>query len=368
MMQALAEGLATAHEVVIAYGGPPVPWQLENVTLVTMPVLSDNPADRSNVTSPYYSLDYVRQQRRAILLDLCRKFIPDFLIIEHFPFGRLAFRDEIMALISEAGTHGTHIIASFRGIVGRALSTENLEQLDRDLERFDAVLVHTDEKVTALSDELDIPARHRHKFVYTGYLQRRREDVPADRAGTVVMCGSGRGSGRIIAAVAASAGSLPQPIDVYTGQYPPAEPLSDNEHLRIHPYDPDAARRLTGASLIISTAGYNSSLEAVANKTATVLISLSDEQARMADNLARLGLATHVPLGALDAETLLAAVDARPLRAYEPDMRSAETVAQYLKGLPTSGLVTSGNYCDTTAQLDRGRHSVTLDHYDHTYY
>jgi len=225
----LAHELKNDFEVLIVYGGVDIPFKIpKKVVLHKLPSLIDDPENRKELVAKNYSIDYTKKQRTIQLLELFGKFQPDFLLIEHFPFGRQNFRYEIMPLIKQA--HGTRckVFGSFRGIIGQ---DHDEEQINTDLDYFDTVFVHTDPKVS-------VPEFEHDKFIYTGYVASKTDKcIESD---IVSFFGQGFDCRNIIAALKSHG------IDSHVS--------TDYDELLAH---------IAGAQTVICSAGYNAAVESM---------------------------------------------------------------------------------------------------------
>jgi predicted glycosyltransferase/MoaA/NifB/PqqE/SkfB family radical SAM enzyme len=306
------------YSVYVVYGGADVPFSLEGINIVRLPTLTDS-EDRHTLSSDRYSSGYVKKSRIGMLLDLSRKLKPDIVMIEHFPFGRQLFRHEIITLISDAESRGTRIYSLFRGIIGQSLDEAQYRQLVEDCALFDSIFVLSDPELSSLEKEIDtLPFRN--KLLYTGFSLQRSS---GRGGGTVVNCGSGRDAGAIVDAVRLIEPLLPAPVRIFEGIY------GQNKHV-----EKDITAEIAGASLIISTAGYNSAAETLLSTAPTVLVPVNREQELRAERFASSGLAVALRLGDLSEGSLRSAIErARPKR-QECNMDGAAFIRGYIDNQP----------------------------------
>jgi predicted glycosyltransferase len=91
--------------VVVASGGPPAPWLLpDGVELVQLPPVRASDLTFARLLDEHDRPidDHFRAVRRDRLLALFRELRPRVIITEMFPFGRRAFRFELLPLLQEA--------------------------------------------------------------------------------------------------------------------------------------------------------------------------------------------------------------------------------------------------------------------------
>jgi predicted glycosyltransferase len=293
-----------------------------------------------------------RERRRAALLQAFAAADPDALLIELYPFGRRAFRFELLPLIAAAGSrpHRPEILCSVRDILVEKGKPGRAEEAAALVERhFDAVLVHGDPAVAPLSASFPAADRIAGKLRYTGYVVEPR--MPAETSGPapdgeVLVSAGGGAVGRplVEAALAArplsAARNLPWRL-VLGPQYPEPEAARllamAGAGLAVERFRPDLARLFAGCSLSISQAGYNTVLEVVAARARAIVVPFSagaeSEQAARARLFAELGLLTVLEESRLAPVPLAGAIDAalaRPRPASGGGLRldgASETAA-----------------------------------------
>ena len=220
-----------------------------------------------------------REGRRAALLEAFAASDPDALLIELYPFGRRAFRFELLPLIEAASArpHRPEILCSVRDILVEKGKSGRAEEAAALVERhFDAVLVHGDPAIAPFSASFPAADRIAGRLRYTGYVVEPR--MPPEAPGPVpegeVLLSAGGGAvGRpfVEAALAArpisKAKGLPWRV-VLGPQYPEPEAARlvamTGPGLAVERFRPDLAQLFAGCSLSISQAGYNTVLELVA--------------------------------------------------------------------------------------------------------
>jgi predicted glycosyltransferase len=330
----LARGLAEAgHAVTLASGGVPVDVALGRARLLQLPPAraldasfkrlvddGDRPID-----------DAWRERRRRALIDAFDEIGPEALVIEMFPFGRRAFRFELIPLLERARSAGTTVFGSVRDIlVHRPRADREAEFLDTVRRFFDRILVHGDPGLAPL--ELSFPLAHAigDKLLYTGYLL----DLPK-----VARQAGGPGSGEVI--VSAGGGAVGEKLLETAlqaracsslGQVPWRLLVGPNlshslDRLRcmapagvvVEPARPDFVQLVANCLISISQAGYNTMMELMAVGARAVVVpfaqAMETEQTLRAELLAKQGLVEIVPEHALDPAALARAVDraiARP--------------------------------------------------------
>ncbi|HVG82317.1 MAG TPA: glycosyltransferase [Methylomirabilota bacterium] len=270
-----------------------------------------------------------REGRRAALLEAFAASDPDALLIELYPFGRRAFRFELLPLIEAASArpHRPEILCSVRDILVEKGKSGRAEEAAALVERhFDAVLVHGDPAIAPFSASFPAADRIAGRLRYTGYVVEPR--MPPEAPGPVpegeVLLSAGGGAvGRpfVEAALAArpisKAKGLPWRV-VLGPQYPEPEAARlvamAGPGLAVERFRPDLAQLFAGCSLSISQAGYNTVLELVAAGARAIVVPFSagaeSEQAARARLFAERGLLTVVEEGLLGPAALARAIDA----------------------------------------------------------
>jgi len=327
----VAEGLIEAGvRVTMARGGPadayPPPAGAEIVQLAPVK------ADASNLTALLHPDGRIfdaedRDARCGHLLGLMERLRPDILIIEAFPFGRRVMRFELLPLVEAARRLRTPVVAaSIRDILQQSRKLGRAEETAALVERFfDIVLVHGEEQATPLSKSFPLAARIAPRLRYTGLVGPSSEPLAPGTSGrhaVVVSAGGGAVGAQLLrTAIAARAATAfaDAPWLIVAG---PNLPEPEFQALRgagggaidIRRSVPDLPKRLAGASLSISQAGYNTVAEIMAAGCAAVLVPYAGggetEQSVRASALARAGRAVALPEAELSPERLAAAMAA----------------------------------------------------------
>ncbi|NUB14462.1 glycosyl transferase, partial [Azospirillum brasilense] len=115
--------------------------------------------------------DAWRARRRATVLEVQERVRPDALLVESFPFGRRAFRFELLPLLEAAKAAGAVTACSVRDILVTKAKPERLEETVSTVERlFDHVLVHGDPDLIPFAATFPAAARIAERIRYTGYV------------------------------------------------------------------------------------------------------------------------------------------------------------------------------------------------------
>jgi predicted glycosyltransferase len=336
---ALSAQLATEFEVTLVSGGAsPVgltpPSAVETIEL---PPLAQDADGTLFALGAGVSVDHVKAERRARLVEAYRHVRPDVLVIELFPFGRRKFRDEIMALLDET-RHGPRpvVATSVRDLlVDRGPEQQAHDDRARALVDtwFDLVLVHTDPRFATLDDTfhpsvpLSTPVHH------TGFVVAERcgPEPEVERRGILVSGGGGRFAESLyMMAIEAhedlALASLP--MTIITGPLCPAL-----THARVdsaaqrrpgihveHTVD-DVCGAMRHASVSVSQCGYNTALDIVRAGAPAIVVPFDDngdsEQTARAHRLERLGI-VRVVRAAEGPRALADAIAGMPRAARPP--------------------------------------------------
>jgi len=322
----VAEAMAEAGMAVrMARGGPagayPAPMGVEVAQLTPVRVES---ADMSVLLHadgrPFGETD--RSARRDQLLGLLEQVQPDILVVEAYPFGRRQMRFELTPLLERARAIGTPLIAgSIRDILQESRKPGRAEETAEVVARYlDIVLVHGDEETTPLSLTFPLAGRIAARLRYTG-LVGPPPIGEAIRDHAVIVSAGGGAVGGALLKTAIAARPLTTLADtpwlLLAGQNMPEAEFQALEaqaggSVALRRATPDLPRRLAGALLSISQAGYNTVAEILSCGCRSVLAPFAaggeTEQSARAMALARAGRAAVVPERGLSPGTLAQAI------------------------------------------------------------
>lgn len=319
--------VAGGFDVLVVSGGAPVErLDLGGARLHQLPPMRAADESLRNVvrldgTPP----DEAFLRRRAdALVDLLRAESPHVVVTEQFPFGRTRLRFELLPLLEAARNLPKRplIASSVRDVVRRAGPERVAEAVELVERFFDAVLIHGDPRLVPFDRSFAGWARIKHRAFYTGYVTER--DL-AQR-----MQGAG-GEGEVVVSVGGGAVGLPLLEAALAAR--PRSALADRtwrllvgENLPlagraalvggpgvvIEPARADFATLLGNATLSISQAGYNTTIETLCCADRAVLVPFATEreteQADRAQALADRGMVAVVPPGTLSPQALADAV------------------------------------------------------------
>lgn len=259
----LAVVLHKQYDVHLAYGGPYLNEVVygnklpQNIHLYQLPELTDDS----------FTQDIDFTSRVEILKGIVERHNPEYLIMEHVPFGRRNFKKEVKSLISLCPK--AKVISSFRGIAAKD-DTKILERLEEAKKDFSLYLVHNDR------EEYSIPWIGTASVRHTGYLppfnfdrhvepQEVRKQLGV-RDGKLIMLSSGGGKDgeEFLAKAIQALKKIKHPIKVLvsTGPFIPSQSfekirgLVDSRFL-VTKFNPHFNLYLEHADLSMNMCGYN---------------------------------------------------------------------------------------------------------------
>lgn len=356
----LAQAYARAgHEVSLVSGGVPVPqFPSLGVAIVQLPpVRSDGvqfkrllTQDGSVVTDEYLG------SRRSILLDLVRRFEPDVIITELYPFGRRSLRLEFQALLKTAiGLPKRPVIlSSVRDILSAPSSAKKALETEQIVDNFyDAVLVHSDPEVTLLNVSWPVSNQLSDKLRYTGFVsQRMPVTLAANRRGTevVVSAGGGPVGGRLFEVAIAAASlccelALSRELTwrILVGGKDAVSEVNRLTALSatvpgvvIESVRPDFRQLLQQAACSVSLCGYNTAVDLLQTGTPGVLVPFDDggetEQGLRARSMSRHSAYSIVFAVNLSAQSLIQAIgEVRSAGGYSPNSLQFDGAAETVR-------------------------------------
>jgi len=318
-------------EVTLAAGGMPMAFVLpRRVEVVQLPAIRTSDPSFAQlvdaVGQPVH--DALWQERQARLQHLLAERRPQVLITEMFPFGRRAFRRELLPLLEAAAAMRPRPwrLCSVRDILVRKPTAESYAWMrDLALAHYDRILVHTDPQLIPFDLTFPFAAALRDRLVETGYVV----DAAATPAGyppgppeVLVSAGGGRVGAALLEAALEARG--------LTGLAKAPWRLVAGGNLAVDRFAALAARLPDGVALdrqradfdglfansllSVSQAGYNTVVEGLRLGKPMVLVPFETasetEQRIRAERLASLGLAEVVWERELAASSLARAIDA----------------------------------------------------------
>lgn len=361
-MHAIAAALAEHHDVYLVEGGRPFPRSTlaAEPAYLALPILQRD-ARGDLVSTDGEAASAVLARRAECLAQAVAEIQPDVVLVDHYPFSKWELSEEIerAAAAARHANRDARVVCSLRDIVPRtryeAASGDRYDdEVLRRLALFDAVLVHSDPRLTTLPDHFPAGDRITAPIRYTGVVVEplgHADDLPSGQ--WAVASAGGLDATEFLVAVADAFGAL------VSAETLPAMPLHVFAPARATPADLAAIRAvdhggvvvvrefssafgawLDGAALSISRGGYNTVASLMRSRVPAVVIpdpSVSDQRPRAAA-LARIGAIVAFDDGSLVPRA--AALQPAILRALErgrPDVRfdleGADTTRDLLERL-----------------------------------
>ena len=345
----LADAMAQhGLQVTVAAGGMPMPSLLPSgIDVVQLPsIRTSDPSFAALVDAQGKPVDDALWQARQVRLQaLLAELRPQVVITEMFPFGRRAFRRELLPLLETAAAMRPRPwrLGSVRDILVHKPFRERFAWM-RDVARthYDRILVHTDPKLIPFDLTFPFAAELGDRLVNTGYVV----DVFAEPAGApevLVSAGGGVAAGSLLESaiearplscladapwrLVAGASFADEQFESLRARLPQGVALDRHRS--------DFGTLFANSLLSVSQAGYNTVVEGLKLGKPMVLVPFEtaseSEQRIRAERLAGLGLAAIVRESELTASSLARAIDTtyeQPKAAGKGlDLDGAETTA-----------------------------------------
>jgi len=353
---AIAKGLSeNGMDVVVVLGGMPVKTvDFGGAMCLQLPPCRSLDASFSAIVNERGHVidDSWKQTRRDKLLGIFDDIKPDVLIIELFPFGRRAFRFELLPLLAHA--RGQCFIAcSVRDVLvekkDSAKTRQTLDWVDR---YFDRVLVHGDADFIAFDETFPAAREIAGKISYTGYVTETTEisAKTGDGSGEVVVSTGGGAVGAELIKTAMDARPYSRLKDriwrILVG-----ENLSENlfqefkagagSGIIVERARKDFRQLLVNSAVSVSQGGYNTVMDILTSGCRAVIVPFSEggesEQTYRARKLQNIGVLECVDEAGLDGKTLALAIDRAASGSITericPDLSGVEKTAEILLDL-----------------------------------
>ena len=349
------------HQVVLVSGGPETPAPLPpHVRRLQLPELAMDHAFQNLHATDGQSVPQTGASRRAMLEHLFREETPDLFLIELYPMGRKAFRDEldpVLAQIKDGRLPPCRVVCSVRDILVEKEDQVRHEKRAVDtLNRwFDALLIHADPAVIRLDATFDRMADIRIPVAYTGFVAspgrpaekrtawKAARGIAPEQILIVASAGGGAVGYPLLKATTRAVPHLPEdrPIQmhVFTGPFMDAQDVQRlkrraGHRIRIHCFASDFPAWLQAADLSISMAGYNTCMNIIATGVRALVYPFAQnrEQRMRTQRLSRRGA-----VGMLEPEDL--APKTLAARMAEALGRSVSGRAVDLDGGPASARI-----------------------------
>ncbi len=320
-------------DVILVTGGGRVEVRLpDHVRHVKLPgLMNDKNFTGLYSVDPQKSVEDVKLEREKQLLDLVKNENPDFFLIELYPFGRRAFRFELIPVlnfIKDNHRVNCKVVCSMRDILVERKNRLKYESgvIDALNNWFDAVLVHSDPQLIKLGSTFSRLDKIKIPLVYTGFVtpvpdkkkvKHIRENLRLQNKKRLIVASAGGGNvgAPLLRAVVNAYNELPSKenlmLNVYTGPYMEKEDKqylqsvadsSANSGIRVKEFTSDFVSLLGAADLSVSMAGYNTCMNIVAASVPSLVwpFGQNQEQKERARKIAR-----FVPMTILEDQDLI---------------------------------------------------------------
>ena len=320
-------------DVILVTGGGRVEVRLpDHVRDVKLPgLMMDKNFTGLYSVDPQKSVEDVKLERQKQLLDLVKNENPDFFLIELYPFGRRAFKFELIPVlnfIKDNRRMNCKVVCSMRDILVERKNSLKYESgvIDALNNWFDAVLVHSDPQLIKLGSTFSRLDKIKIPLVYTGFVtpvpdkkkvKHIRENLRLQNKKRLIVASAGGGNvgAPLLRAVVNAYNELSSKenimLNVYTGPYMEKEDKqylqsvadsSANSGIRVKEFTSDFVSLLGAADLSVSMAGYNTCMNIVAANVPSLVwpFGQNQEQRERAREIAR-----FVPMTILEDQDLM---------------------------------------------------------------
>jgi predicted glycosyltransferase len=319
---------ARGLRVVVASGGTPAPWLVgEGVELVQLPPVRASDLSFASLLDEHDRPidERFRAMRRDRLLALFAEVRPRVVVTEMFPFGRRAFRFELVPLLEAAARARPRPwrLCSVRDVLVQKPNPEGYAwMLAQARAHFDRILAHTDPQLIPFGLTFPHAAALGERLVETGYVIEPLTAQTAEGQGEVLVSAGGGRVGAALLEAALEARPL-SALRARTWRMIAGGNLAGDalealrsrvpERVILQRQREDLAALLANSLLSVSQAGYNTVLEGLRFQKPMVLVpfetATETEQRTRAERLVDLGLAAVVRESELTPRTLAGAID-----------------------------------------------------------
>jgi predicted glycosyltransferase len=342
-MHAIAASLAERHEVYLVEGSRPFsrPTLDAEPTRIALPILRRD-AHGGLIGADGEAAAAVLTRRAECLAAATDEIQPNVVLVDHYPFSKWELSEEIerAGAAARRANGDAQLVCSLRDIVPRtryeAASGDRYD--DEVLQRlvpFDAVLVHTDPRLTTLAAHFPAADRVTAPTRYTGVVVEPIADgVGLPHGQWAVASAGGLDAAEFLLAVAgafgalASSGVAAMPLHVFASAHATPADLTTlqaaalEDVVVVHEFSSDFGAWLDGAALSISRGGYNTVAALLRSRVPAVVIpdpSVSDQRPRAA-GLARTGVVVVDDGSIVPSSAALQLAFVRALERGRPDV------------------------------------------------
>ncbi|WP_027722591.1 glycosyltransferase family protein [Maridesulfovibrio zosterae] len=349
------------EEVLFVAGGSKPDQDLPlNIKYIQLPGLCmDEKFGGLMTTDPSLDLEEVKKNRATSLLNIFRQEKPDIFLIELFPFGRKAFRFELLPVldaIKDGQLGNIKVICSLRDIlVERDDGGKHEKRVVKYLNKyFNLLLIHSDPQIASLDETFQLLNQITIPYSYTGFTARKpdkgvRESIrkslgiAVNEKLLIASAGGGKVGKPLMEAVFKSFScNSPEKTKLLmlTGPFYDQENFNilynsskNFKNITVKKFASDFTNLLTAADAMISMAGYNTCMDILTSgiPTAVLPFAHNHEQRMRAEKLAK-----HIPLRVLETKDLVASSMDNVINALLMSCRTSQCHAIDLDGANTS--------------------------------
>lgn len=296
------------HDVMVVSGGMPAP-QLDStgLTLFGLPPLRSDGTDFTRLLDQAGEIadNAYRAARVTALVQAVRRFQPQVLITELYPFGRRSLAAEFDAALEAARSLPDRpvVLGSVRDILAPPSKPAKAERAAAIVDAFyDGILVHSDARITPLSVSWPVSAGLETRLHYTGFVAPIAPQPHPDGVGRgeiLVSAGGGSVGQPIFRAAIEAARKMPnRRWRLLVGGADARERIAElgalvgDAPVHLEPVRPDFRQMLPLAAASVSMCGYNTALDILQSGTPAVFVPFDDgkevEQGLRARSLSQL--------------------------------------------------------------------------------
>jgi len=324
-VSALADACAAlGMDAHVASGGPPAGHATPTTaTLHQLPALraADEQFGGLLDGAGEAAAEQVWRARQVMLRKLVDRLDPAIIVLEHYPFGRRAFRTEIAELLHAVQSHKgrargrCQTVVSVRDILVGRQAKRWAEAADFIDSQVDLVCVHGDPALVEFGATFPLAGQIAPKIRYTGYVDLGSRTTPEAKVADGASGSRNRGE-ILVSSGSGPVGARLRDVALEMATGPNGETLrirvghtvgkKETERLKaqaarsviVEPNQPDFRSRLKACACSVSQAGYNTVVDLLSTGTPAVLVPFETggetEQAFRASRLAALNRAVTV--------------------------------------------------------------------------
>lgn len=361
---ALIKALVSDFDVTLLSGGrfPDSIVLPDGISFVQLPVVKYNSAKSLVAADDDRDVQTVMKERAHIVKQTFISVLPDFIITELFPFGRLEFLGDLLPTLRIANRQNkkVFVLSSNRDLLEP--STVSMSVFPGFVKSvcntyYSGVLVHSDPVICRMEDTFEQAGIIEPPIYYTGFVCKEKAKGNGTEGRTGVIASFGGGAvgfpmARLIVAAYVEHGfGDGVPLKVVAGPLFPAEQYKELllmaegvERLTVVRHVENLLEELSSTAASISQCGYNTTMEILQTGVPALVIpyenETNSEQVVRAKKFAELSLLRYVRFDGLTASVL--AEEVRETLAFKPhtsaiDLNGAENTRDILMNMHEGG-------------------------------